>query len=85
MDEEFTPEYDEEAQELDRDNIRMAIRRTGLPVDETEVEKLRIAMLKSFVLREIAANVLVPEDVKEADKRALLEAIYTNTLASLLR
>lgn len=85
MDEEFTPEYDEEAQELDRDNIRMAIRRTGLAVDETEVEKLRIAMLKSFVLREIAANVLVPEDVKEADKRALLEAIYTNTLASLLR
>jgi hypothetical protein len=85
MDEEFTPEYDEEAQELDRDNIRMAIRRTGLPVDETEVEKLRIAMLKTFVLREIAANVLVPEDVKEADKRALLEAIYTNTLASLLR
>ena len=85
MDEELPPEYDEEAQELDRDNIRMAIRRTGLPVDETEVEKLRIAMLKSFVLREIAANVLVPEEIKDAEKRAILEAIYTNTLASLLK
>ncbi len=74
---------EEELIELDRENIRMEMRAAGLPVDEEEVEKLRIAMLKAMVLRTIASAALVPE-MEDEEKIHLLEAIYTNALASLL-
>jgi hypothetical protein len=65
---------EEELIELDRENIRMEMRAAGLPIDEEEVE---------MVLRTIASAALVPE-TKDEDKAHLLEAIYTNALASLL-
>jgi len=74
---------EEELIELDRENIRMEMRAAGLPVDEEEVEKFRIAMLKAMVLRTIASAALVPE-TEDEEKTHLLEAIYTNALASLL-
>ncbi|MBU7042606.1 MAG: hypothetical protein HXS47_03360 [Theionarchaea archaeon] len=75
---------EEELIELDRENIRMEMRAAGLPVDEEEVEQFRIAMLKALVLRTIATAALVPE-IEDEEKSQLLEAIYTNALASLLR
>jgi hypothetical protein len=75
---------EEELIELDRENIRMEMRAAGLPVDEEEVEQFRIAMLKALVLRTIATAALVPE-IEDEEKLQLLEAIYTNALASLLR
>jgi hypothetical protein len=75
---------EEELIELDRENIRMEMRAAGLPVDEEEVEQFRIAMLKALVLRTIATAALVPETENEENTQ-LLEAIYTNALASLLR
>jgi hypothetical protein len=41
-------------------------------------------MLKAMVLRTIATAALVPE-TEDEEKSHLLEAIYTNALASLLR
>ncbi|MGD2246919.1 MAG: hypothetical protein PVF58_00830 [Candidatus Methanofastidiosia archaeon] len=74
---------DEELIELDRENIRMEMRAAGLPIDEEEVEKFRIAMLKAMVLRTIASAALVPE-IEDENQTQLLEALYTNALASLL-
>jgi len=74
---------EEELIELDRENIRMEMRAAGLPIDEEEVEKFRIAMLKTMVLRTIASAALVPETAKDEEAH-ILEAIYTNALASLL-
>ncbi|MBU7033348.1 MAG: hypothetical protein HXS53_12525 [Theionarchaea archaeon] len=75
---------EEELIELDRENIRMEMRAAGLPIDEEEVERFRIAMLKAMVLRTIATAALVPE-TEDEERSQLLEAIYTNALASLLR
>jgi hypothetical protein len=74
---------EEELIELDRENIRMEMRAAGLPVDEEEVERFRMAMLKAMVLRTIASAALVPE-IEDEERTQLLEAIYTNALASLL-
>jgi hypothetical protein len=74
---------EEELIELDRENIRMEMRAAGLPVDEEEVERFRMAMLKAMVLRTIASAALVPE-TEDEERTQLLEAIYTNALVSLL-
>lgn len=74
---------EDELIELDRENIRMEMRAAGLPIDEEEVEKFRLAMLKTMVLRTIASAALVPE-IEDENQAQLLEALYTNALASLL-
>ncbi|MFQ5891904.1 MAG: hypothetical protein ACE5HW_03820 [Candidatus Methanofastidiosia archaeon] len=75
---------EEELIELDRENIRMEMRAAGLPVEEEEVEKTRLAMLQAMVLKTVATAALVP-DIEDKEKMELLTAIYTNTLATLIK
>ncbi|HDM22310.1 MAG: hypothetical protein J7J21_06725 [Methanomicrobia archaeon] len=73
----------EELEELDRKNIRREMEAVGLEIDEEYVEKVRIAMLRGIMLKTVAKAALMPKDVDEKEER-ILEAIYTNVLASLL-
>ena len=73
----------EELEELDRKNIRREMEAVGLEIDEEYVEKVRIAMLRGIMLKTVAKVALMPKDVDEKEER-ILEAIYTNVLASLL-
>ncbi|MFQ6088487.1 MAG: hypothetical protein ACE5K0_06260 [Candidatus Methanofastidiosia archaeon] len=75
---------EEELIELDRENIRMEMRAAGLPVVEEEVERTRLAMLQAMVLKTVATAALVP-DIEDKEKMELLTAIYTNTLATLIK
>jgi len=72
-----------ELEEIDRKNIRREMEAVGLKIDEEYVERVRIAMLKGIMLKTVAKAALMPKDAEEKEEK-LLEAIYTNVLASLL-
>ena len=74
----------EEIAESDREGIRIAAKEVNYDLTPAEIEDIRKAMLKSLVLKIVAANSLVPENVKEDDFETIL-ALYTNVLSNMLK
>ncbi len=74
----------EEIAESDREGIRIAAKEVNYDLTPAEIEDIRKAMLKSLVLKIVAANSLVPENVKEEDFETIL-ALYTNVLSNMLK
>jgi len=70
----------EEIEETDRQNIRRVFELIAYSASDAEVEKTRIAMLKTIALKEIAANALVEGDEKDPVQVAL----YTVALSNLI-
>ncbi|MCC7567995.1 MAG: hypothetical protein KO463_00070 [Candidatus Methanofastidiosa archaeon] len=70
----------EEIEETDRQNIRRVFELIAFSASDAEVEKTRIAMLKTIALKEIAANALVEGDEKDPVQVAL----YTVALSNLI-
>jgi len=74
----------EEIAESDREGIRIAAKEVNYDLTPAEIEDIRKAMLKSLVLKIVAANSLVPENIKEDDFETIL-ALYTNVLSNMLK
>ena len=74
----------EEIAESDREGIRIAAKEVNYDLAPAEIEDIRKAMLKALILKIVAANSLVPENVKEDDFETIL-ALYTNVLFNLLK
>lgn len=74
----------EEIAESDREGIRIAAKEVNYDLTPAEIEDIRKAMLKSLILKIVAANSLVPENVKEDDFETIL-ALYTNVLSNMLK
>ncbi len=74
----------EEIAESDREGIRIAAKEVNYELTPTEIEDIRKAMLKSLILKIVAANSLVPDNVKEDDFETIL-ALYTNVLSNMLK
>ncbi|NPV51131.1 MAG: hypothetical protein HPY60_08065 [Candidatus Methanofastidiosum sp.] len=74
----------EEIAESDREGIRIAAKEVNYDLTPAEIEEIRKAMLKSLILKIVAANSLVPENVKEDDFETIL-AMYTNVLSNMLK
>jgi hypothetical protein len=70
----------EEIEETDRQNIRRVFELAGVTLPNADVEKTRVAMLKTIALKEIAANALVEGE----DKNETLVALYTVALSNLI-
>ncbi len=70
----------EEIEETDRQNIKRVFELAGITLPVADVEKTRVAMLKTIALKEIAANALVDDD----EKNDTLVALYTVALSNLL-
>ncbi len=70
----------EEIEETDRQNIKRVFELAGITLPAADVEKTRVAMLKTIALKEIAANALVDDD----EKNDTLVALYTVALSNLL-
>ncbi len=74
----------EEIAESDREGIRIAAKEVNYELTPAEIEDIRKAMLKSLILKIVAANSLVPDNVKEDDFETIL-ALYTNVLSNMLK
>jgi len=74
----------EEIAESDREGIRIAAKEVNYDLTPAEIEDIRKAMLKSLILKIVAANSLVPDNVKEDDFETIL-ALYTNVLSNMLK
>ncbi len=74
----------EEIAESDREGIRIAAKEVNYDLAPAEIEDIRKAMLKALILKIVAANSLVPENVKEDYFETIL-ALYTNVLSNLLK
>ncbi len=74
----------EEIAESDREGIRIAAKEVNYDLTPAEIEEIRKAMLKSLILKIVAANSLVPENVKEDDFETIL-ALYTSVLSNMLK
>jgi len=74
----------EEIAESDREGIRIAAKEVNYQLTPAEIEEIRKAMLKSLILKIVAANSLVPDNVKEDDFETIL-ALYTNVLSNMLK
>lgn len=70
----------EEIEETDRQNIKRVFELAGVTLPTADVEKTRVAMLKTIALKEIAANALVTDE----EKNDTLVALYTVALSNLL-
>ncbi|HNR45277.1 MAG TPA: hypothetical protein PKH80_08980, partial [Methanofastidiosum sp.] len=74
----------EEIAESDREGIRIAAKEVNYELTPAEIEDIRKGMLKSLILKIVAANSLVPDNVKEDDFETIL-ALYTNVLSNMLK
>ncbi len=79
----------EEIAESDREGIRIAAKEVNIDLTPSEIEEIRKAMLKALVLKIVAANSLIPDNidpdtVKEENYEMIL-AMYTSVLSNMLK